>query len=251
MKVNFIVALNNLEIYSKYLAPSIIEVIRSNKNPKVEIKFYLIEEGNSIFEKYNKGIELSDVKDEDICIFIHEDVKIINPSSFIFNILRPFKIFTADSKIGVLGIAGTRSFSSEGGWWLNPWMETHGHWYQGHPDGKVTYNKRAWVGFNSKLVSVDGCCMIVPGYVLKNIKFDADTYPNAYHFYDVDFCFSCLESGYKVAVSNILIEHASEGPLSNDWTKNREVFLHKWISNKGYRFPITRDSLKTVLDNQV
>lgn len=236
MKINFIVALNNQEVFNKYLSKSIIEIIKLNINPEIEIKYYLIEDGNSIFEKYNKGIELSNITEEDFCVFIHEDVKLINPGSFISHILRVFK---KDKNIGVLGIAGTKSFSSAGGWWLNPWMETHGQWYQGHPDGNISFNKRAWIGFSSNLVSVDGCCMIVPGYVLKDIKFDADTYPNAYHFYDVDFCFTCLLKGYKIAIDDILILHASEGPLSESWNENKEIFLKKWIS-KGFKFPVMR-----------
>ena len=243
MTFNFIIALNNKEIYDNYIGESLAELknILARTRPDIVINQHLILTGSSIFDKYNKGIEFCNVIDTDFYIFVHEDVKLdlSKPISFLNDII---DIFKKDKMIGILGIAGTTSFSDKGGWWLTEPENTFGHWLQGHPNGATTYNRRN-LEFRSDLVSVDGCCMIVPGYVLKNIKFDNINYPNSYHFYDVDFCFTCLEHGYKIAISNILIEHASEGPLSSDWVRSRDLFLEKWLK-KGLKFPVTTNQFK-------
>ena len=51
--------------------------------------------------------------------------------------------------------------------------------------------------------------------------------------------FKVLESGYDLAVADILVQHASEGPLNENWNINKSKFLTKW-KNKGYTFPVDK-----------
>jgi peptidoglycan/xylan/chitin deacetylase (PgdA/CDA1 family) len=80
---------------------------------------------------------------------------------------------------------------------------------------------------------------MVRGSLVKQLKFDVDTYPNSYNYYDYDYCLETKALGYKVGVFDILLEHGSNGSgmFQDDWKLNKEKFIRKW-KEKGYSFPI-------------
>jgi ferredoxin len=89
------------------------------------------------------------------------------------------------------------------------------------------------------LAVFDGLCIMVRGSLVKQLRFDEDTYQNTYNFYDYDYCLEARQLGYTVGVFDILLEHrsAGEGIHKPDWNETRIKFINKWI-NKGYSFPI-------------
>lgn len=200
--------------------------------------------GNSIFEKYNTGIKgwIDDpdlpLQDDDIICFMHEDILIRTPE---FKERVEF-VFEKRKEVGVLGVIGTKQFSSLGGWWLTDPSFLHGSIYQSLPSGSYKMIKKE--GYTEEAVSVDGCCFFVRGNVAKEIKFDDTTY-FGYHFYDCDYCFSVLESGYNIAISDIAIEHKSPGPMDDSWLENRDKFLFKWVE-KGLTFPVKAKDIKNL-----
>lgn len=237
--IHLIVARHNDEIFKGYLESSLekfkglgvlVHQIRNN------------EKHNSMFSKYNLGIEMANPQDDDILVFIHEDVKILDE-----NFCKKLElVFNKKPDVGLVGLIGTTSFPEAGGWWLCDHSLHRGALIQGKPgtSGKETFHMVRKKGYFEDLVSVDGFCFAVRGSVLKDLKFDEETYPEAFHFYDVDFCFSILEKGWDIATCDILLEHASEGPLPESWFKNKERFLNKWKSKTGYMFPITKEQFK-------
>jgi hypothetical protein len=190
---------------------------------------------DSIFKKYNKGISF--VKDEDLIVFMHDDVTILDPL-FEKKIEIVFKRFP---DIAILGVIGTTVFNANGGWWTcNRQLETIGHIIQGHPDG-TDHHLIERIGFNKNVISVDGCLFIGRAELFKNgtLKFDASY--DGYHFYDADICVQAKDKGFNVAVADILIRHQSEGPIDKTWHMNRQKFVNKWVE-KGYSFPLTVQS---------
>ena len=256
MTLKFIVPLSDRKKYDNFLGSLFsknrsVETLTSNNHFKCIIlesslsEYSMIEtfhcevilventKEDSIFQKYNRGLEVVGVAPEDVYIFIHEDVKILD--KYFFQKIR--KVFEEEEKVGVLGVVGTTEFTSKGGWWLNNNPETMmGHWYQGHPGGLITYNSKSKVGYFDNLVSVDGFFLAIRGKVLENQKFDEVSYPNAYHFYDVDFCFEALKNNWKIAIDNISLLHDSEGPMGNSWSEAYLKFMNKW---RDLKFPVT------------
>lgn len=243
-QVYVISAINDVSIYEKYLKPSLeklinqINIVRlvDNSDPRYK----------SMFSKYQKTIfDLrpydSNFGDNDIFLFVHEDVKIHD--SLIFMKLQ--SLFSIKPNVGVVGMIGTKLFPAAGGWWLSDYKYHLGRLIQGKPgsNGEEVFEMSRGVGFSDNMVSVDGFCFAVRGTVLNTVSFDYQYYPGSYHFYDVDFCFSALENGWDIAVADILCEHKSEGPLGPEWYKNRDRFIEKWIK-KGYTFPITKQSFR-------
>lgn len=198
--------------------------------------------GNSIFKKYNTGVSttLENNRTCDIICFMHDDVTILDAN---FE-KKAQMVFDRFPNIGILGVIGTKVFNALGGWWTcDRRSETMGHIMQGHPDGSVEHMIDC-VGFSKDMITVDGCCFFIRSslFMDSKIRFD-DRVFNGYHFYDADICIQAKIAGYDVAVADILIQHASEGPLSKDWQDSRIKFINKWV-DRGYNFPLTLASFK-------
>ncbi len=238
--IKLVIARGPNDKFEEYLEPSL-------KNyPNVNFLEIYNEENDSIFKKYNRGIDQFvdyNLTDNDIVGFIHADVRIMDP---LFE-KKIELVFAKKPEVGIVGIIGTTSFSKAGGWWLCDHSLHRGHLIQGAPgsNGSQTFHMIRKQGYFEDLVSVDGFCFFVRGSVVKQIRFDETTYPEAYHFYDVDYCISVLESPnkWKIAVADILMEHASEGPIPKSWHLNRTKFINK-MESKGYFFPLTKQQFE-------
>ena len=233
--LKIVIARHDDNSFNEYLKPCLQ---RFKDNDSVKIAEIFNESEDSIFKKYNRGIDLLEVEDDDVFCFIHEDVRILDKY-----FLEKIKlIFDSKKDIGVLGLIGTKLFPEQGGWWLTDHKYHFGHLMQGLPNAP-TYHMSRGVGFADDLVSVDGFCFFLSSEFVKNYRFDDLSYKQAYHFYDVDTCFSALESKFKVAVADILLEHKSEGPMPQSWHVTKEKFISKWGS-KGLKFPVTVSQFK-------
>ena len=232
--LKIVVARNDDSVFNSYLKPS-LDILKTNEHVKIAEIFN--EPNDSIFKKYNRGIDLLDFSSDDVFCFIHEDVKIHD--KYFFEKIK--FVFESKENIGVLGLIGTKSFPTAGGWWLTDYSNHVGHLIQGLPDGSTFHMDRG-TRFDDSMSSVDGFCFFVSGEFLKQFRFDDISYPGAYHFYDVDTCFSALAAGYKVAVADILLEHKSEGPMPESWHKTKDIFLTKW-AGKNIKFPVVVGSI--------
>ncbi len=224
--------------FETYLKPSLEKL--KNKLYFTVIYNSDVEQNNSIFSKYNLGVQLSSYKDDDIIVFCHADIKIHDPH-FIEKIEL---VFSERQDIGLLGVIGTTSYNGSGWWICDPTLH-RGSIIQGKPgtDGKETFLLEKKIGFFDDMVVVDGCFFCVRGKVAKAIKFNEEAFKGSYHFYDVDYCISVLEAGWKIAVADISVEHASPGPLNESWEKARDI-SNGILAKKGYSLPITTNSFK-------
>lgn len=204
------------------------------------------EEGKheNIFKKYNAGIEAamqSGLQDDDIIVFMHEDVGILD------NLFREKVelLFAEKNDVAIVGIAGATELTERGGWWITTPDKMRGHLIQGKNEGKIGegfHLQKGAIGYFDDVVCVDGCIMITQGRFLKEgISFDDKTYEYN-DFYDIDFCLRAQEMGYKVAVADVLIYHQSSGMgvFDDKWKQSKEKLFEKW-KDKGLKLPITRD----------
>lgn len=230
--IRFVVARYEGDSYESFLKPYV-----ENKYPVFEIFNSDIE--NSIYTKYNKGIDVcinDGLDDNDIIAFCHGDVKLLDPS-FEDKVLY---IFDRLPKLGVAGVIGAVELHETAGWWLSDRSLHRGHlmqWVDKHEYNK--YHMIRSIGNYNNLAVVDGLCMLVKGELAKKLKFDSTTYPGSYNFYDYDYCLEAKAIGYTVGVFDILLEHGSagEGIRQDDWKENKNKFVNKW-KTKGYTFPI-------------
>jgi hypothetical protein len=240
--VTFVVPRLNDKVFEKYLKPSL------SKYDCQSIEMF-DEKGqkDSIFTKYNKAISVlkeKGMQEDDVIVFLHEDVILLEN-----NIVDKLKLtFSQKKDIGILGIVGCNQLNESSKWWeqLIPNTNMKGHLIQGNEtnDGRGGFHLiKGEIGYYNNLVALDGCFLAASGKFLlsTNFKFDEETYIGHNDFYDIDACLTCLELGWKVAVVDLLIFHASvgKGSLQEPWHQARDKFINKWQKTKNIQFPIT------------
>ena len=197
------------------------------------------ESSKNIFQKYNSALERIDIDDNDVIVFLHDDIDIRDE-----HIEKKLEMyFDIKKNVGIAGVIGTNMFTEGGGWWMTDrQVYTRGRIIQGFSDG--TEHPMIEMGGmdDSQIVAIDGCIMFMRGSVAKEFKFDEYIY-DGYHFYDADTCFTLIEQGWDVGIIDILIKHDSEGPITENWNINRDKFIKKWVEKK-YNFPITKDQFR-------
>lgn len=207
--------------------PSISDDLQNNIYETIGCDFELIiidnsENKYSIFEAYNLGIERSN--GAYLC-FIHDDV-LFHTQGWGEVVDR---IFVQDKKIGLIGIAGSKSKTKmPSAWWDCNSGENYTHIIQ-HFNNKES---EKWsFGFDKKsieeVVVIDGVFMVLK----KDDKIIFDKIMIGYHNYDLNISFECKKQGYKIVVTNqILIEHFSIGIINKDWIKSTSK-IHNLYKN--------------------
>lgn len=163
----------------------------------------------SIFEAYNLGIQNSA---GDCWCFMHDDI-LFHSLNWGVEIL---KIFANDSKIGLIGIAGSKiKTKMPSAWWDCPEDQKVMHIIQHLEDQKVENWKQGW---NNKIIEqvavIDGVFMVGKNdsAIIFNTKLKG--------FHNYDTCLSLLyqQNNYKVVVTqNVLLEHFSFGTIDKTW----------------------------------
>lgn len=165
----------------------------------------------------------------DILIFLHDDV-------YLSDELMLAKLAAGLSRFDVLGIAGnTRRIRNQPAW---AFIETEGGltWDYPHLSGEIKHGRET--GFQQdRFGPTPADCALLDGVFLaakaatlrrNKIRFDPTF---AFHFYDLDFCRACTESGLALATWPIDIIHGSGGRFGTpEWLAVRETYARKWGS---------------------
>lgn len=227
--IKFIVLRKDEANYNSYIGKSLrsLNVAQSCDinvlDPKLGISHYI-----------NKGIEAflkTDIKSEDILVFAHEDVNILDP----FFIQKLETVFRNKPEIGIVGIAGTTEID-ENLVWFKDNKKIYGQWINNFED-KTKVMGVGNVGYFDNIVAIHKCFVAIRLSLIKEgLRFDENL---SRDLYMVDLCFQVLDRGYKVAIADILLQHKSirEG----NWEAKYVVDKYK---NMGYSFPITVDQFK-------
>jgi len=232
--IHYVIACKDLTTYKKILQPTFENLIAKENG------IYIEEGGDkSIFQKYNNALDRMVIEEDDVVVFLHDDMSIRDP-----NFEPKIEIyFKYKPTVGLAGVIGTTEYSERGGWWLcDRTVKTRGRIIQGHPQGRE-YTMEEKGGMDNKgVVAVDGCIMFMRGSIAKTYRFDAETYSD-YHFYDVDSCFEMIKLGYDIGIIDVTVKHESEGQLPLSWHEGKEKFLAKW-KGAGLTFPVTLETFK-------
>lgn len=177
----------------------------------------------SIFEVYNEG--LTKAKGEYV-VFVHEDVL------FLTNNWGKILIqhFESNKRLGLVGVAGAHYISRlPMAWWFS--LLHYENIVQTTPENAGTIRYECCQPNENNefpVCALDGVFMCAPTRVLKNIKFDSNTF-NGFHMYDYDLSLQVLQKGYSVAcIPDILIEHSSYGNKDKGWYEALLQFNSKW-----------------------
>jgi hypothetical protein len=163
----------------------------------------------SIFEAYNLGIKKSN---GNFLCFMHDDV-LIHTQNWGVVIKR---IFQSDSKIGLIGIAGSKiKTKMPSAWWDCEDSCKRMNLIQHFANGEI----RNWqIGWNDErieeVVVVDGVFMLARK--VEEIEFNEKL--KGFHNYDLNLSFEYIKNDFKVMVTkNVLIEHFSIGMIDESW----------------------------------
>jgi len=183
-------------------------------HPKNQYIFIENDGTKSLTQVYNEGLDQSD---NDIVVFIHDDLELETKN------LTPkiIKLFDKNPEYGIIGLAGTDNLIS-GQWWQDrdSMQGQVGHIH----DGKKYISKYS-NSFEDKIkevVVIDGLFMMIHK---KRIKKNFDTQFDGFHFYDLPICLLNHLEGVKVGITTkIKLYHKSIGEVDKKWAKSKLFF---------------------------
>jgi hypothetical protein len=162
---------------------------------------------------------------ENIIVFMHDDIWI---DDYFF----ADRLIDGLSKFDVVGLAGNKAPSPEAPAWN--YVSEALEWDYEHLSGAVAHGAQPFGNVyyfgptGVEVKTVDGLLIAAKGAVLldKKITFDEQF---DFHFYDMDFCKTCVQNGARIGTYPIAVTHVSLGGLGSDsWKAGLKKFREKW-----------------------
>lgn len=238
MNMTFVIATDDEE-----KAKAAIESIRKIRGPADQI--VLIENSDSMAKAYNEGVERAEF--DRIC-FMHHDVE-LRPSTYWSDEM--LDALYKRYRIGFLGAAGSKDLFPDARWYIDGnrmcGAVIHGQFYKDGqpnipqqakklPDGRMYAEWLTSYGDFGRCVVMDGVVLITTKEVLADIGgFDEITYPDCWHYYDMDVTLRAHLNGYHNIAVPLFLRHLSLGSYNDQWAQTKDKFVEKW---EGI-FPVT------------
>jgi hypothetical protein len=202
------------------------ESLRQNIEATIGVEYELVLIDNSkndlsIFQAYNKGVELS--KYPFIC-FMHDDIEYLT-NNWGKLAIRRFE----DKMVGAVGISGSPYLSIlPGPWWSSGIISKYIMEVYKKTENIVNITYQTPIDNALEVVALDGVWLFIRKAALKDIQFDEISY-KGYHFYDLDISMQLKKSGFiLLSVYDVLIKHQSIGNINYSWLKSSLLFSFKW-----------------------
>lgn len=213
-KICFISCVNNQQLYHESLY-----YINNLELPEgYEIECISVENAESMTEGYNKAMKASDAKYK---VYLHQDVYITN-QNFIEDML---SIFNCNDKIGMLGVAGSKSIPVNGIWWEA--NETYGKVYESHTGEMQLLAFNKVVGKYQSVQAIDGLIMVTQ----QDILWREDIF-DGWHFYDISQSVEFQIAGYEVVIpmqeKPWIVHDCGILNMKNGYEDYRKMFLEKY-----------------------
>lgn len=190
----------------------------------VEIK--VMTNQTSIFEAYKKGLDRCNASDNDIIIFCHDDIELLDTKA---EFLAKLYHCIANPQAGIVGPAGTTVLGPTAVWW------DHNLWKDGFHSGAV-YHRRdngevynTVYGPNRKVVVLDGLFLAARKCVWDAVGMEKPSYfEGDWDFYDIHYTSKAHSLSLENHTIPIKIIHHSIGDITgrDSWHKNREAFIN-------------------------
>lgn len=188
---------------------------------------YFLEGEKSIFEAYNKGIELT--KDNKYVCFTHEDIDIEKINTKFLETLLDI------SDTGFLGVAGRIKLNNSACWWegYDGIVKSYLSGKAGHQrleNNKLSrwynnYGMDSNRNINEIVEVLDGVILFCNRSLLNKVKWRSDIF-NGWDFYDISITWEVSQLGYKnYTFADMELYHWGLGYPRNTWEENRRKFI--------------------------
>ena len=191
--------------------------------PKVDMKCKIATNAPSIYEGHTENINWSFLTDDDIVVFVHDDVEILStPDKF-----KEYIEIARKPGVGFVGVAGAATFQKDGAWWTaRNSGHARGFVWQGVDDQTMSPN---YFGRSGQVIVLDGCLIAATYKTIKKVGLDQPAYlSSGWDFYDIHMTFTAHYKGYSNYVVPIMIRHESDGQMREGWYKAKDEFMKRW-----------------------
>ena len=171
----------------------------------------------SIFSAYNEGVRRA--KYPYLC-FMHEDI-LYQTKDWGEKVIAYLK----EENVGLIGVIGTHLISKGPCGWTDTGL-TSGHNVsvdEYHCD-LSRFGDRTYI----EAVATDGLWQCMRRSLFDSVRFDDKTF-DGFHCYDIDICLQVRSLNKQVLIiSDVLINHNSNGNWGTSWIQNTYKFFKKW-----------------------
>ncbi|WP_264553459.1 glycosyltransferase family protein [Flavobacterium sp. N2038] len=218
--ISIIICSRDISLYTK-IHKSIEETIGITEYEIIKIDNSV--ENLAIVKSYNIGIQKSKFE---YLLFVHEDVLFhtVNWGQILVD------IFDSNSKLGLIGVAGTKYKSKfPSAFWHTKEELLNINLIQHYPNKPKSHLKLGFIeNHMEKVVAIDGVFIALK----KNTGVQFNEKISGFHCYDLGISVDILEKGYQIVVTDqILIEHFSNGNTNLDFI-NGVIKFHDLYKNK-------------------
>ncbi|SFB94783.1 glycosyltransferase family protein [Butyrivibrio sp. YAB3001] len=181
-KICFVSCVNDDFIYSECL----YYIKRLIVPDGCSIDTLAVYDAKSATSGYNEAMAETDA---DILIYIHQDVRILNPY-FLFDIIN---IFASNPEIGMMGVVGSPKLPPDAVMWHGI---RYGKLYELHQDGiSFPENRMNKTPKVRDVVAIDGLLMATN----KRVRWREDVF-DGWDFYDISQSTEYIKNGYRIVV---------------------------------------------------
>jgi len=212
-KICFITCVTNERQYTE----SLLYINELQTPDGFEVEHIAIRDAKSMAEGYNRAMKQSDAKYK---VYLHQDVFIIN-KQFIFDLLA---IFNQNTKIGILGVCGTKKLPKNGIWWEAD--DLFGSVFDSHTNTMSLLKFQDINGDFELVEALDGLILMTQ----YDIPWRDDLF-DGFHFYDSSQCLEFSRAGYLVAIpkqTSPWIVH--DCGLKENWHKKYEHYKKRFLA---------------------
>jgi hypothetical protein len=204
-------------------------------DPSIDTQVLIAVDAPSIYEGHQTNLDKVHLEDEDIVVFLHDDVEILSTP-------KKFKEYIEVAKkpgVGFVGVAGATNFTKNGGWWTSRQSgETRGFVWQGDDDETMTPN---YFGQAGQVVVLDGCFIAATYETIKKVGLHKPDYlSSGWDFYDIHLTFTAHYKGYSNYAVPIMIRHESPGIMRGGWYKAKDEFMKNWNRDVPCKLPVDK-----------
>lgn len=186
---------------------------------------YIAAGWTSIFDAYSKIVKQISPKDEDIVIFCHDDLEILeNEVKFV----EKLELECKKPNRAFVGLAGTTFLSEDAVWW------NQDLWKKGFHRGSVTHLDKLKQPYESsygpegEVVALDGLFLATTGRFLKDFNLEKPVmFHGDWDYYDIHYTTSAFLKGFENFAMRLKVIHHSRGELAGraSWYANRDAFM--------------------------
>ena len=185
----------------------------------------------SVFRSYNMLMDrASKLEGLEALVLVHQDAEIIDP-----DFLEKIRDAISDPEVAIVGCAGAIGVRNIAWWDGSVTWASFTHRYEELGGGEVpalawTPDETPTYAKTGEVETIDGFVMALTPWAINELRFD-ESFGQAIHGYDFDFCLQAREQGKKVVTADLKVIHHHDLKLIRDvgnWIEAHIKVAEKW-----------------------